>query len=110
MAGPIEFASDGPVDEKGPTEYGGRAGLVQTSVDGNGFVHEPAGGEVLGMVVRADPGYLIDPVTGFATVDASAAPVDAATGLEIDPAWVEDAGGKPVDAPPRTGDPRSAEL
>lgn len=109
-SGPIEFASDPPVDDKGPTEYGGRAGLVQSSIDGNGLVHEPTASEVRGMVTRADPGYMIDPVTGFAVPDPGALPADRATGLEIDPAWVEDAGASPVDAPPRTGDPRSAEL
>lgn len=108
--GPIEFASDGPVDDKGPTEYGGRAGLIQTSIDGNGLVHKPAGSEVLGMVVRSDPGLMIDPVTGFAVPDPGALPVDSATGLEVDPSWIEDAGGAPVEAPPRTGDPRAAEL
>lgn len=108
--GPIEFASDGPVDDKGPTEYGGRAGLVQSSVDGNGFVHVPAGGEVLGMVVRSDPALMIDPVTGFAVPDPSGMPVDRETGIEVDPSWVTDAGERPVEAPPRTGDPRAAEL
>lgn len=108
--GPIEFASDGPVDDKGPTEYGGRAGLIQNSVDGNGLVHEPTASEVRGMVTRADPEVMIDPVTGFAVPDAGAMPVDRHTGQPIDPAWVTDAGERPVEAPPRTGDARASEL
>lgn len=108
--GPIEFASDGPVDDKGPTEYGGRAGLIQSSIDGNGQVHEPSPSEVRGMVTRADPEYMIDPVTGFAVPDEGALPYDRETGLEIQPEWVVDAGERPVEAPPRTGDPKAAEL
>lgn len=108
--GPIEFASGGPVDDKGPTEFGGRAGLVQTSEDGNGLVHEPTASEVRGLVVRSDPSMLIDPVTGNPAPDPGGDAVDPVTGIPIDPSWVVDAGERPVDAPPRTGDPRSAEL
>jgi hypothetical protein len=110
VAGPIEFASDRPVDDKGPTEYGGRAGLIQTSIDGNGRVHEPSPSEVRGMIVRGEAPLKVDDATGMLTKDETAQPYDRLTGDEIDPVWYEDAGARPVEAPPRTGDPKAAEL
>lgn len=106
-AGPIEFASDGPVDEKGPTEYGGRAGLI----DGADVGRELTGSEKRGIIVRGRAVEVVDPVTGLAAVDEGAMAIDHATGLVVDPEWNQDGNVvKPVDAPPRTGDPSAAEL
>jgi hypothetical protein len=108
--GPIEFASDPVVDLKGPTEYGGRAGLVQGGVK-VGEDHELTGSEKRGIIVRAEPARVLDPVTGWAVIDESGLAVDPVTGLEVDPSWNEDgATTKHVDAPPRTGDPSSGVL
>lgn len=108
--GPIEFASDGPRDEKGPTEYGGRAGLIQGGA-APGEVHELTGPEKRGIIVRADPATKVDPLTGFVVADEAGVAVDPVTGLPVDPVWNEDgATGKPVDAPPRTGEPTAGEL
>lgn len=109
--GPIEFASAVPRDELGHTEFGGGPGLIQGGPEDGQVVHEPTASEVRGMVVRAEAPWKTDDVTGMLTRDGEAVPYDRATGLDIDPVWVEDGqAGKPVDAPPRTGDPRSAEL
>lgn len=108
--GPIQFASDGPKDRKGPTEFGGRAGLIQGGVE-PGEVHELTASEMRGIIVRAEPARVVDPVSGLYTLDESLAATDPLTDREVDPAWNEDgANAKPVDAPPRTGDPRAAEL
>lgn len=57
----------GPFDEPlapGPSEYGGKEGLVQKRSDG----HVPTPSERLGMAVRTDPQDVsgVDPLTGEA--------------------------------------------
>lgn len=107
--GPIEFASDEPRDEKGPTEYGGRAGLIQGGV-GEGEVHELTGSEKRGVLVRGQATVVVDDVTGLPVIDESALAVDPVTGLEVDPEWALDGTTvRPVD-PLRTADPRSGIL
>lgn len=110
MVGPIEFASDGPVDDKGPTEFGGTAGLVQVEGGLGAHLADLTGSEKRGLVVRGEPAVKVDPVTGFLVPNESGNALDPVTGLEVDPAWNED--GKttrPVD-PLRTGDPKSGTL
>lgn len=109
MAGPIDFASDGPRDEKGPTEYGGRAGLIQT---GEGvFQHEMDGPERRGVLVRSKAAEHVDAATGLSVVDAGGNAVDPVTGQVVDTSWNEDgAHAKSAVDPLRAGDPRSAEL
>lgn len=110
--GPIEFAQDRQVDTKGPTEYGGVAGLIQPAiVDGVAGHAELTGSEKRGLIVRGRGVEVVDPLTGLVTVDEAAVAVDPVTGLPVDPAWNEDGTtGKPVDAPPRTGEPTSGTL
>lgn len=107
--GPIEWASDEEKRDDRHTEFGGGPGIVQVGQDR--MIHEPTGSEKRGMLVRAQPVTELDPATGLVTVDESAPPVDYVTGAIVDPAWNEDGRTtKPVEAPPRTGDPKSAEL
>lgn len=100
--GPIEFASDGPVDLKGPTEYGGRAGLVQGG-KGPGEVHVPTASEARGLIVRGVGAVVVDPVTGLKRIDEAALAIDPVTGLEVDTDVNADgATTAPVETPPRT--------
>lgn len=110
VVGPIEFASDGPRDDKGPTEFGGLAGLIQEGPAGE-HLASLTGAEKRGLMVRAVPVMAVDPLTGLEKVDETANAVDPQTGLIVDPAWNEDgATTAPVEAPPRTGDPKSGTL
>jgi hypothetical protein len=107
--GPIEFASDGPRDTKGPTEWGGRAGLIQGGVAA-GEVHELTAAEKRGIMVRAKAVMVPDPVTGFLKPDVASA-VDPVTGIAVDPAWnLDGTVDAPVDAPQMTGGPEDAEV
>lgn len=108
--GPIQYVSDGPKDDKGPTEFGGRAGLIQGGKVA-GEVHELDGSEKRGILVRARAATKVNALTGLVEPDESAPAVDPATGATVDPAWNEDgSSGKPVDVPPVTGDPRAGTL
>lgn len=103
--GPIEFARDPVVDDKGPTEYGGRAGLIQGGV-GVGEEHVVTASEARGLIVRGVGAVKVDPVTGLKVVDETALAVDPATGLEVGvEVNFDGAVEKPVEAPPKTGNP-----
>lgn len=103
--GPIEFASDGPVDDKGPTEFGGRAGLIQGGVAA-GEVHEVSASEGRGMIARAVPFVKVDPLTGFMVDDGDKPAIDPATGMLVDDKWNMDGSAvAPVEAPPKTAPP-----
>jgi hypothetical protein len=67
VAGRVMPMTVGPWDDAaplGPSEYGGKAGLVQSKADG----HDPTPAERLAMANRTDGGdpAAIDPVTGIA--------------------------------------------
>lgn len=104
VAGPIDFASDGPRDAKGPTEFGGRAGLIQRVEDGH---VEMSATEKRGVLVRAEPAKVVDELTGLYEFDEAATAIDPVSGRGVDPEWNEDGstGSAPVDAPPKTENP-----
>lgn len=104
--GPIVFASDVDMDKKGPTEFGGRAGLIQGGVSA-GEVHEVSASEARGILVRAEGARVPDPLTGLMKYDEGASAVDPKTGHIVDPVWNEDGstGAAPVDVPPKTAPP-----
>lgn len=105
-SGPIAFASDGPVDDKPPTEYGGMARLIQDHPD-----VVLTGADKRGILVRGEGVTVPDPVTGLPKVDESVAAVDPVTGREVDPAWNLDgkAQRSAVDGL-KSGDPKSGVL
>ncbi len=106
MAGPIEFASDGPVDDKGPTEFGGLAGLIQDHPD-----VVLTGSDKRGLIVRAESATKVDVLTGLVTEDEGANAVDPVTGREVEPDWNEDGATAPRAVDPlKTGDPTSGVL
>lgn len=101
MAGPIEFLSDGPKDEKGPTQYGGMDGLVSDHPD-----HVLSSSEKLGIMLRAEPVYVEDPLTGLLVADPSLPAVDPVTGRVVEDEWNESgSSGVPVQVPPLTESP-----
>lgn len=107
MAGPIEFASDGPRDRKGPTEYGGRAGLVQSVADGH---VELSASEARGVMVRAEPAKVYGKNAEYPELyefDGALDATDPVTGRTVDPKWNEDGstGTTPVKSPPPTENP-----
>lgn len=109
--GPIEFVSGKERDTKGPTEFGGQAGLLAPETVSGQPGHEMTGSEKRGVLVRSRAATKVNALTGLVEPDESALAEDPATGRTVDPAWNEDgATGKPVDVPPRTGDPRSGTL
>lgn len=107
MAGPIEFASDGPRDQKGPTEFGGVAGLIQPELVGGADAHiEMTASEKRGVLVRGQAPKVYDEL-GLFEFDEAADAVDPVTGRVVDPEWNEDgsSGSRPVDVPPKTENP-----
>lgn len=59
--GPPFGPFDAPMDTTSPTEYGGKAGWMQSQADG----HTPTASEKLSMVNRLGGLEDIDPVTGL---------------------------------------------
>lgn len=105
--GPIEFASDPVVDDKGPTEFGGTAGLIQDASRRD----ELTVSEKRGLIVRGEAVMVEDVETGLLSVDESALAVDPVSGLVVDDDANQDgAVVRPVDAPPRTGNPDAATI
>lgn len=111
VAGPIDFASDGPRDDKGPTEFGGVAGLIQPDVVGGVDAHiEMSADEKRGVLVRAQAPRVygtIEDVPDVYVIDGEADAVDPVSGRVVDPEWNED-GSKPTtvtDVPPKTEKP-----
>ena len=108
--GPIEFIRDRVSDRKGPTEFGGDAGLIVVgpgAVEGvGGFVatHELSASEQRGLMVRAVGAVRTDALTGAVVDDPAGMAVDPLTGLGVDDEWnlSGSAGVKPVDVPPPT--------
>ena len=108
--GPIEFVRDRVGgDKKGPTEFGGDAGLVQVggriSPGGNvSAFHEPSASERRGVLVRAVGAVKVDPLVAGGVVDDPAGQaVDPLTGLGVGDDWnLSGTSGSPVDVPPAT--------
>lgn len=117
--GPIEFIREPSRDDKGPTEYGGVAGLVQPEVVAGMPGHIPTASEVRGMLVRAQPASVeteqeipgkdgVPIVRVGVQVDPAGNPIDPATGrvLNMSELGVEDAGpGGGIEGPPPTEKP-----
>jgi hypothetical protein len=112
---PIEFAGDRPRDLKGPTEYGGGAGLIEdgsvVGADGTVYEHIMTGSEMRGVLVRGEAPVI--PTGNFqkdgvelVEFDEGADAVDPVTGRIVDPAWNEDGRtARGVESPPPTENP-----
>jgi hypothetical protein len=99
--GPIEFIADVESDRKGPTEFGGDAGLIVLGPNGE---HVPTASERRGVLVRAVGAVKVDALTGRTVDDPAGLAVDPLTGLGVEDEWnLSGSGGvKPVDVPPPT--------